>query len=71
MSAHTGNPAPGVGGTAKDGGLSTGATVSDGGPNDSAADPSYAGDDGKKADPRYATPLPKEAGTGGVVLAAF
>lgn len=23
MSAHTGNPAPGVGGTAKDGGLST------------------------------------------------
>jgi len=28
MSAHTGNPAPGVGGTAKDGGLSTGAVRS-------------------------------------------
>merc|ERR1739841_5370 len=35
----TSNPAPGVGGTAKDGGLSTAATVSDGGPEDRAEDP--------------------------------
>jgi len=39
--AHTGNPAPGVGGTAKDGGLSTAATVEDGGPDDRAQDPDY------------------------------
>ena len=39
--AHKGNPARNVGGTAKDGGLSTGATVADGGPNDSKADPTY------------------------------
>ena len=39
--AHTGNPARNVGGTAKDGGLSTGATVADGGPNDQKADPTY------------------------------
>lgn len=29
----TSNPAPGVGGTAKDGGLSTAASVADGGPS--------------------------------------
>lgn len=65
MSAHKGNPAPNVGGTAKDGGLSTGATVADGGPNDSAADPSYAGDDGKAADPKNAGPGNAAPGVGG------
>lgn len=39
--AGKGNPAPGVGGTAKDGGLSTGATVADGGPDDGKADSTY------------------------------
>lgn len=43
----TNNPAPGVGGTAKDGGLSTAATVADGGPDSKQEDPSFAGDDGK------------------------
>lgn len=37
----TSNPAPGVGGTAKDGGLSTAATVADGGPNDQNPDGQY------------------------------
>merc|ERR1711915_331471 len=36
--AQTSNPAPGVGGTAQDGGLSTAATVADGGPNSKEAD---------------------------------
>lgn len=44
----TSNAAPGVGGTAKDGGLSTAATVADGGPDSKQEDPSYAGDDGSK-----------------------
>lgn len=44
----TGNPAPNVGGTAQDGGLSTAATVADGGPDSKQEDPSFAGDDGKK-----------------------
>lgn len=39
--AGPGNPAPGVGGTAQDGGMSTAATVADGGPDDKAADPDY------------------------------
>lgn len=39
--AGPGNAAPGVGGTAKDGGLSTAATVADGGPDDPKADPTY------------------------------
>ena len=43
-----GNPVYGVGGTAKDGGLSTADTVKDGGPSEQEADASYAGDDGKK-----------------------
>ncbi|KAF2716433.1 hypothetical protein K431DRAFT_316557 [Polychaeton citri CBS 116435] len=41
MSAHKGNPAPGVGGTAQDGGLSTADTVADGGPSEQAPDASY------------------------------
>lgn len=44
----TSNPAPGVGGTAKDGGLSTADTVADGGPDNKQEDPSFGGDDGKK-----------------------
>lgn len=39
--AGPGNAAPGVGGTAKDGGLSTAATVADGGPNDAKKDETY------------------------------
>lgn len=39
--AGPGNSAPGVGGTAKDGGMSTAATVADGGPDDKKADPDY------------------------------
>ncbi|KAK0255749.1 hypothetical protein B0A54_14366 [Friedmanniomyces endolithicus] len=39
--AKTSNPAPGVGGTSQDGGLSTAATVSDGGPSKQAEDPDY------------------------------
>ncbi|KAI6869581.1 hypothetical protein KC343_g19403 [Hortaea werneckii] len=39
--AQTSNPAPGVGGTAQDGGISTAATVADGGPNSKEADPDY------------------------------
>ncbi|TKA81757.1 hypothetical protein B0A55_01135 [Friedmanniomyces simplex] len=39
--AKTSNPAPGVGGTSQDGGLSTAATVSDGGPSEQAEDPDY------------------------------
>ncbi|EMC96286.1 hypothetical protein BAUCODRAFT_24090 [Baudoinia panamericana UAMH 10762] len=39
--AKTSNHAPGVGGTAQDGGLSTAATVADGGPNNRAEDPDY------------------------------
>lgn len=39
--AKTENAAPGVGGTAKDGGLSTAATVADGGPDDKQEDPDY------------------------------
>ncbi|KAI9655225.1 MAG: hypothetical protein M1831_004935 [Alyxoria varia] len=35
------NPAPNVGGTAKDGGLSTAATVADGGPDDKEEDPTW------------------------------
>lgn len=42
----TGNPAPGVGGTAQDGGLSTADTVADGGPDAKEQDASFAGDDG-------------------------
>ncbi|GAB7366434.1 hypothetical protein MBLNU230_g8231t1 [Neophaeotheca triangularis] len=38
---QTSNPAPGVGGTAKDGGLSTAATVADGGPDDQKEDPTW------------------------------
>ncbi|KAK1072032.1 hypothetical protein LTR12_003436 [Friedmanniomyces endolithicus] len=37
----TSNPAPGVGGTAKDGGLSTAATVADGGPSGGEQDSQY------------------------------
>ncbi|KAK5173028.1 uncharacterized protein LTR77_003150 [Saxophila tyrrhenica] len=37
----TSNPADNVGGTSKDGGLSTAATVADGGPDDKKDDPSY------------------------------
>ncbi|TKA43715.1 hypothetical protein B0A55_13366, partial [Friedmanniomyces simplex] len=39
--AQTSNPAPGVGGTSQDGGLSTAATVSDGGPSEQAGDTDY------------------------------
>ena len=39
--AGPGNPIYGVGGTAKDGGVSTAATVADGGPNDAEKDPTY------------------------------
>lgn len=39
--AGPGNAAPGVGGTAKDGGMSTAATVADGGPDDEKADPDF------------------------------
>ncbi|TKA25525.1 hypothetical protein B0A50_05386 [Salinomyces thailandicus] len=39
--AKTSNPAPGVGGTAQDGGLSTAATVADGGPDNRREDPTY------------------------------
>lgn len=35
----TSNPARGVGGTAQDGGMSTAATVADGGPDPNAKDP--------------------------------
>ncbi|KAL8856761.1 MAG: hypothetical protein Q9178_006598 [Gyalolechia marmorata] len=35
------NPIYGVGGTAKDGGVSTAATVADGGPDDSKKDETY------------------------------
>ena len=44
----TENPNYNVGGTAKDGGLSTADTVADGGPDSKQEDPSYAGDDGSK-----------------------
>jgi len=37
----TSNPAPGVGGTAKDGGLSTAGTVSDGGPSGGEKDSQF------------------------------
>ena len=37
----TSNPAPGVGGTAQDGGLSTAATVADGGPSGGEKDSQY------------------------------
>jgi len=40
--AGPGNPAPGVGGTAQDGGISTAATVADGGPSEPQADPNYS-----------------------------
>jgi len=53
----TSNPAPGVGGTAKDGGLSTADTVADGGPNDQAQDPSYAPPGGKPDSGQYVLPL--------------
>ncbi|EME47644.1 hypothetical protein DOTSEDRAFT_69561 [Dothistroma septosporum NZE10] len=39
--AHTGNPNRNVGGTAKDGGLSTADTVADGGPDDAEEDGEY------------------------------
>ena len=39
--AGPGNAAPGVGGTAQDGGLSTAATVEDGGPDAKAVDGTY------------------------------
>ncbi|KAF1982475.1 hypothetical protein K402DRAFT_397557 [Aulographum hederae CBS 113979] len=39
--AKTSNPAPGVGGTAQDGGLSTAATVEDGGPDAAEPDSTY------------------------------
>jgi len=38
VTMSTANPAPNVGGTAKDGGLSTAATVADGGPSDQQPD---------------------------------
>lgn len=39
--AGPGNDAPGVGGTAQDGGMSIAATVADGGPNNKKDDPDY------------------------------
>ncbi|KAK3072361.1 hypothetical protein LTR53_006939 [Teratosphaeriaceae sp. CCFEE 6253] len=39
--AKTSNAAPGVGGTSQDGGLSTAATVADGGPSAQEDDPDY------------------------------
>lgn len=39
--AGPGNAAPGVGGTAQDGGMSTAATVADGGPDSKDNDPDF------------------------------